>query len=180
MAIYAYGDFIPKIAPDAWIFPSADIIGNVIIGKGAYIGAGAVIRGDYGEIIIEDGVAIEENVTIHAPVNKQCVIHENAIIGHAAMLHGCEIFPEAVVGMSSVVSNDAILGERSILGEGAVITANTHIPKETVALGIPARSVKEAPKHLIRFWQQAGKIYRQLAIDYPQKLRRLDNPLNIK
>lgn len=173
MAIYAYGEFSPQIADDAWIFPSADIIGNVQIGKSAYIGAGAVIRGDYGQIIIDDGAAIEENVTIHAAVNRSCHIHKNAIVGHAAMLHGCEILEEAVVGMSSVVTNDAILGKRAILGEGAVLTAKTNIPDDMIAVGVPAKVLKPVPKHLIRFWRQAGKVYRQLAIDYPQKLRRL-------
>ena len=171
MAIYSYGEHKPKISEGAWIFPSADVIGNVIIGKSVYIGAGDVIRGDYGEIIIEEGAAIEENVTIHAAVNRACHIHKNAIGGHAAMLHGCDILSEAVVGMSSVVSNDACLGKGSILGEGAVLSAKTQIPDGMIAVGIPARVIKPVPKHVANFWRQAGKVYRQLTIDYPQKLK---------
>ncbi|MHA1744757.1 MAG: gamma carbonic anhydrase family protein [Promethearchaeota archaeon] len=173
MAIYAYGDRIPQIDATAWVFPSADIIGDVRIGPGAYIGAGAIIRGDYGTIIIEEGVAIEENVTIHASPQGECRIEKNAVIGHMAMLHGCTIRQEAVVGMSAVVTNDAVVGVGAIIGEGAVVKSRTQIPDYSIAVGIPAKIKGEVSKSVKRYWKAAGNIYRQLAIDYPKKLRKL-------
>ena len=173
MAIYSYGENSPQIEESAWIFPSADIIGDVIIGKGTYIGAGAVLRGDYGTIIIEDGAAIEENVTIHASPHNACHVKKNAIIGHAAMLHGCTIESEAVIGMMAVITNDAIVGENAIIGEGAVVPAKMHIPAKIIAVGVPAKIIKPVPKNLLHYWKEVGKIYRQLALDYPQKLQRI-------
>ena len=173
MAIYQYGDFIPEIGENTWVFPSADIIGNVFLGKNVYIGAGAVLRGDYGRIIIEDGAVIEENVTIHASVNQSCHIHKNAIVGHAAMLHCCIIHEDVVIGMSSIVTNNAEIGKGSIIGEGALVIANTKIEEGQIAVGSPAKVIKPVPKHLTRFWKHVGAVYRQLALDYPKKLKKL-------
>jgi carbonic anhydrase/acetyltransferase-like protein (isoleucine patch superfamily) len=175
MAIYAYGERIPQIDPTVWIFPSADIIGDVCIGKGAYIGAGAIIRGDYGTIIIEDGVAIEENVTIHASPGGICVIKRNAIIGHMAMLHKCTIHENAVIGMNAIVSNDADVGEAAIVAEGAVVKQGFQIPAHQIAVGVPAKVIGPVPDDVAKLWIESGKIYRQLAIDYPKKLKKLDH-----
>ena len=173
MAIYAYGERIPQIDQTAWVFPSADIIGDVQIGPGAYIGAGAILRGDYGTIFIEEGAAIEENVTIHASPQRECRVEKNAVIGHMAMLHGCTIRQEAVVGMSSVVSNDAVVGVGAIIGEGAVVKGKTQIPDYTIAVGVPAKIKGEVSKSAKRYWKAAGNVYRQLAIDYPKKLKKI-------
>jgi carbonic anhydrase/acetyltransferase-like protein (isoleucine patch superfamily) len=173
MAIYEYGDRIPQIDPTAWIFPSADIIGDVRIGAGAYIGAGAVIRGDYGTIIIEEGAAIEENVTIHASPQQECRVEKNAVVGHMAMLHGCTIRQEAVVGMSAVVTNNAVVGVGAIIGEGAVVKSKMQIPDYSIAVGVPAIIKGEVSKGVRRYWKAVGKVYRQLAFDYPQKLKKI-------
>ncbi len=121
MTIWAYGKHEPKIDPSAWIFPSADVIGDVTIGKNVYIGPGAVIRGDYGKIIIGDGSAVEENVTIHARMGDKCIIEENVTIGHAAMIHTCILRKGCVIGMQSTVTDWAEVGEDAIIGEGAVV-----------------------------------------------------------
>ena len=172
MAIYAYGEFTPKIDPSAWVFPSADIIGNVEIGKGAYVGAGAVIRGDYGTIIIEDGAAIEEMVCIHASPGGQTLVKKNAIVGHKAMLHKCTIHEDAVIGMGAIVTNDAEIGEGAIIAEGAVVKNRDIIPSHMIAAGVPAKVRGPVPKMVQRVWLQAGKMYRQLAIDYKTKLKK--------
>ncbi|XEO78266.1 Carnitine operon protein CaiE [Candidatus Lokiarchaeum ossiferum] len=173
MAIYKYGEFTPKIDPSAWIFPSADIIGNVEIGKGAYIGAGAVLRGDYCKIIIEEGAAIEEQVCIHASPGSETIVKKNAVIGHKAMLHKCIIHEDAVIGMSAVVTNNAEIGQGAIIAEGAVVKNRDIIPPHMIAAGVPAKIRGPVPKATQRVWLQAGKIYRQLAIDYKTKLIKL-------
>jgi phenylacetic acid degradation protein len=173
MAIYSYGEFTPNIHPTAWIFPSADIIGNVEIGKGAYIGAGSVLRADYCKIIIGEGAAIEESVTIHASPGAEITVEKNAIIGHNVMLHKCIIRENAVIGMSSTVTNGAEVGNGAIIAEGAVVKNRSIIPPNMIAAGVPAKVKGPVPKAVQNVWLQAGKMYRQLAIDYKTKLKKI-------
>jgi phenylacetic acid degradation protein len=171
MAIYAYGKHIPEIDPSAYIFPSADVIGHVILGAKVYVGAGAVIRGDYGTIVIGDGSAIEENVTIHARVAQQATIGKNVTIGHAAMIHNCTIHDGVVIGMNAVVSDYAEIGENAIIAEGAVVKSKTIIAPGSIAAGIPAKEIGKASPEQIAFWQAAKQIYQDLCHQYPKKLR---------
>lgn len=176
MPIYAYGDRIPSIDPTAYIFPSADVIGKVTIGANVFVGAGAIIRGDYGEIIIGDGSAIEENVTIHARPNETCTLEENVTVGHAAMLHTCTIHIGAVIGMKSVVSDYSDIGEGAIVAEGAVVKSKTKIEPYTIVAGVPAKEIGQVNENQTAFWTELKKIYQQLARDYPEKLRQIDEP----
>jgi phenylacetic acid degradation protein len=173
MAIYSYGEYIPKIHPTAWIFPSADIIGNVEIGKGAYIGPGTVMRADSCKIIIGEGAAIEESVTIHATKGHKCIVERHAIIGHNVMLHRCIIREGAVVGMSATVSNDAEVGNGAIIAEGAVVKNRTKIPPNVIAAGVPAVVKGPVPEKVQKRWLWAGDLYRQLAIDYKTKMKKI-------
>nr|MDO8112695.1 gamma carbonic anhydrase family protein [Candidatus Sigynarchaeota archaeon] len=176
MAIYAYGNRIPKIDPTAYVFPSADVIGKVTIGAKCFIGAGAILRGDYGEIVVGDGSAIEENVTVHARVGSKCEIGKNVTVGHAAMLHTCTIRDGAVIGMKSTVSDYAEVGENAIVAEGAVVISKTKVEPNSIVAGVPAKDIgKKVSESQAAFWKEAKKIYQQLAIDYPTKLRKLDD-----
>jgi len=174
MAIYAYGKRTPKIAESAWIFPSADVIGKVSIDENVYVGAGAVIRGDYGKIIIGAGAAIEENVTIHARHSGITTIEEDVTVGHAAMLHNCTLKKNCVVGMNSVVSDYAEIGEWAIIAEGAVVSGKTVVPPGTVWAGVPAKQIGTVTENHKKFWGAAKAVYQELARKYPKKLRKID------
>ena len=173
MTVYAYGARKPKIDPTAWVFPSADIIGKVILGPKVYVGAGAVIRGDYGKIIIGEGSAIEENVTIHARPNGKTIIEENVTVGHAAMLHNCTLRKGCVVGMNSVVSDMAEIGEGAIVAEGAVVKGGSKIGAKMIAAGVPAKEIGPVKENQTMFWNGVKEIYQGLTVDYPRKLKRL-------
>ncbi len=171
MPVYAFGNRIPKIDPSAWVFPSADIIGKVTIGSKVYIGAGAVVRGDYGTIVIGDGSAIEENATLHARVSNRLEIGKDVTVGHAAMLHNCTIKDNAVIGMNSTVTDDATVGEWSIVAEGAVVKRGSVVPPGTIFGGVPAVQVGLVSDKQREFWTAAKQIYQGLTVEYKQKLR---------
>jgi carbonic anhydrase/acetyltransferase-like protein (isoleucine patch superfamily) len=173
MTVWAYGVRTPKIDESAWVFPSADVIGKVTIGPNVYIGAGAVIRGDYGTIIIGEGSAIEENVTIHARMNEKCVIGKNVTVGHAAMLHNCTINDNAVIGMNSTISDYAIIGEWAIIAEGAVVKSKAQISPNIIAAGVPAVEIGPVNENHKQFWSLAKEVYQQLAHDYLKKLKKV-------
>ena len=174
MTLWRYGGRRPRVDPEGtWVFPSADVIGNVVIGPNVYIGANAVIRGDYGKVVIKEGSAIEESVTIHARPGGTTLIEENVTVGHAAMLHNCTLKKGCVIGMNSTVTDYAVVGEGAIVAEGAVVKARSEIPSGMVAAGIPAEVKGEVnPKHT-EFWKATKQMYQQLAKDYPNKLKEM-------
>ena len=174
MAIYSYGKRIPKIDPSTWVFPSADVIGKVSLGKKVYVGAGAVIRGDYGEIIIKDGSAIEENVTIHARLGGTTLIEEDVTVGHAAMIHNCTIKRDAVIGMNSVVTDDVEIGEGVIVAEGAVVKKGLIIPPNSIVAGVPAKIIGQVPEKNKKYWKVVKELYQQLCSDYKSKLKKIE------
>ncbi len=111
MAIYAFKGFIPVVHESSFVHPRAVVTGNVIIGSDVYIGPGAAIRGDWGQIIIEDGCNVQENCTIHQFPGKTVVLKKGAHIGHGAIIHGAQIGENCLIGMNAVVMDDVVSDE---------------------------------------------------------------------
>src|SRR3982750_2420316 len=114
--IYQFNDFIPVVHSSAFIHPQAAVTGNVIIGKDVYIGPGAAIRGDWGQVIIEDGCNVQENCTIHMFPGTTVLLKESAHIGHGAIIHGAVIGENCLIEMNSVIMDDVVIGKESIIG----------------------------------------------------------------
>ena len=124
--IYEFKGFRPIVHESAFIHPQASVTGNVIIGKDVYIGPGAAIRGDWGEIIIEDGCNVQENCTLHIFPGVTMRLKEAAHIGHGAIIHGANIGKNCLVGMNSVVMDEAEIGDGCIIGALCFINARKH------------------------------------------------------
>lgn len=175
MTIYEFEDKKPSIGKDTFIFKSADIIGDVVIGNKCYIGPGARIRGDYGSIRIGDNTAVEENVVIHARPDDITKIGNYATIGHSSIIHNATIKNWAVIGMGAVVSDWAEIGEWAVVAEGAVVTNKQRIPGKSIALGVPAKVVSEISLEYKKQWTEYKKIYTDLAKRrFPKFLKKLD------
>jgi len=114
--IYEFNGYIPVIDETAFVHPHATVTGNVIIGKNVYIGPGAAIRGDWGEIIIEDNCNVQENCTIHMFPGVTVRLKEMAHIGHGAIIHGATIGRNVMIGMNAVVMDNVEVGDESIVG----------------------------------------------------------------
>ena len=174
MSLYEINGKRPVIDTSSWVAPSADIIGNVTIGRNCYIGWGAVIRGDYGTIIIEDGTAIEENVTIHARPGNFTRIGRDVTIGHNAMIHNTTIHDYAVIGMNSTITDYSEIGEWSIIGEHSLVKRNQSVPAGKIYAGVPAVEKGDViERHRIE-WSAAKQVYRELAAKYRGEMKRLD------
>ena len=111
MTIYSFEGKVPNIGTGTFVFDEATIIGDVTIGQDCYIGAGAVIRGDYGTIIIQDRTAIEDNATIHARPGETCHIGSDVTIGHGSIIHNATLEDFCVIGMGAIVSDYARVGK---------------------------------------------------------------------
>ena len=175
MSIYEFENKKPTIGKGTFIFKSADIIGDVIIGGNCYIGPGARIRGDYGSIRIGDNTAVEENVIIHARPDDITTIGNYVTIGHGSIIHNATIHDSAVIGIGAIVSDWAEIGEWAVVAEGAVVKNKQKIPNKSIAVGIPAKVVSEISSEYEKQWTEYKKLYTDLARKrFPDSLKEID------
>ena len=160
--IYSFKNIIPVVHESSFIHPLAAVTGNVIIGKDCYIGPGAAIRGDWGQIIIEDGCNVQENCTIHMFPGITVLLKEGSHIGHGAIIHGATIGKNCLVGMNTVIMDNVLLGEECIVGALTLIQADTIIPARSVVVGNPSKIVKEVSDEMLAWKTEGTKYYQQL------------------
>lgn len=165
MPIYSFKEFIPVVDPSSFIHSSAVIIGNVIIGKNVYIGPNAVLRGDWGLIQIDDGCNVQENCVIHMFPGTTVHLEENAHVGHGAIIHGATLGRNCLIGMNSVIMDYAKIGENTIVGALSLVQANQEIPVNSLAVGNPAKVVKELSEEQISWKTKGTEYYQRLPND---------------
>jgi carbonic anhydrase/acetyltransferase-like protein (isoleucine patch superfamily) len=153
------------------VHPQACVTGNVIIGKDVYIGPGAAIRGDWGEIVIEDGCNVQENCTIHMFPAVTVLLEANAHIGHGAVIHGAHIGKDVLVGMNAVIMDRVKVGKGSIIGALSFLPEDMVIPPGKVVVGCPARIIKDVSKEMLKWKKEGTKIYQQLPADLFKTLK---------
>jgi len=165
MAIYEFNGFKPVIKPSSFIHPQASVSGNVIIGENVYVGPGAAIRGDWGQIIIEDGCNIQENCTIHMFPGTTVHLKKGAHVGHGAIIHGAILEENCLIGMNSVIMDDVVIGKESIVGALCFVSANTNIPRRSLVVGNPAKIIKQVSDEMIAWKTEGTKLYQKLPQD---------------
>ena len=169
--IYEFNGYIPVIDESSFVHPQATVTGNVIVGKNVYIGPGAALRGDWGEIIIEDGCNVQENCTLHMFPGRSVTLFESAHIGHGAIIHGAVIGRNAMIGMNSVLMDDVVIGDECIVGALAFIKAGETFPSRSLIVGNPAKVIKQVSDEMIA-WKTAGtQLYQQLPNDCKSTLK---------
>jgi carbonic anhydrase/acetyltransferase-like protein (isoleucine patch superfamily) len=164
--LYRFDGKQPQVETGTYVSELAHVIGDVIIGDQCYIGHGAIVRGDYGRIVIGEGTAVEEGVIIHAPPGDTQTIGQRVTLGHGAILHGRSIGDLAVIGMGAVASIFSQVGEQSIVAEGSVVKLNQKIPDKVVVAGNPARVVRAVTDQDEKMWAFGKQIYIDLAAKY--------------
>jgi carbonic anhydrase/acetyltransferase-like protein (isoleucine patch superfamily) len=161
----------PKVHPDAYIAPTAVLIGDVEVGAGASVWFGAVLRGDEAAIKVGDGANVQDNAVIHCAHDLPTVIEHDASVGHSAQLEGCVVETGAVVGMGAVMLQRSRLGAGSMLAAGAVLGEGQAVPPGHMAAGVPA-TVKKALDGSSGSWVgTTAQHYRDRAVRYRAKLR---------
>lgn len=160
--IYEFNGYKPVIHETAFIHPQATVTGNVIIGKNVYVGPGAAIRGDWGQIIIEDGCNVQENCTIHMFPGTTVILKEAAHIGHGAIIHGAVIGKNVLVGMNAVIMDNVIIGDNCIVGALCFVPTNMQVEERKVIVGNPGKIVKDVSDEMIAWKTEGTKLYQQL------------------
>ncbi|WP_395061615.1 transferase hexapeptide repeat family protein [Flavobacterium sp.] len=172
--IYEFKGFIPVIHESSFIHPQAAVTGNVIIGKNVYVGPGAAIRGDWGEIIIEDGCNVQENCTIHMFPGKSMVLKAGAHIGHGAIIHGANIGANCLVGMNAVIMDDVNIGDECIIGALSFIKAGMQIQNRKMVVGNPATIIKDVSDEMIDWKTKGTALYQQLPQECYETLKAVE------
>lgn len=159
---YSFRNFTPVVHESSYVHAQAVVTGNVIIGRDVYIGPGAMIRGDWGAIIIKDGCNVQENCIIHMFPGLTVLLKEAAHIGHGAIIHGAAIGKNCLVGMNAVIMDNADIGDECIIGALAFIKAGEKIPSRSLVAGNPAKIIKQVSDEMIDWKTEGTRLYQQL------------------
>lgn len=176
--IYRFKEYIPVIDESSFVHPQAAVTGNVIIRKNCYIGPGAALRGDWGQIILEDGCNVQENCTIHMFPGVTVILKEGAHIGHGAIIHGATIGRNCLVGMNAVIMDNVELGDESIVGALSFIKQDEKIPRRSLVAGNPGKIIKEVSDEMIAWKSEGTNLYQQLPKECFDHLRQAE-PLTV-
>lgn len=162
MPCYAIDGVTPVVHPGAHVHPTAVLIGDVIVGPGCYIGPCASLRGDFGRIVLHEGVNVQDSCVIHGFPASETVVETNGHIGHGAVLHGCTVRHDALVGMNAVVMDEAEVGAWSIVAACAFVRAGLKLPEKSLIAGLPAKVVRPLSEDEMRWKLEGTQTYQEL------------------
>jgi carbonic anhydrase/acetyltransferase-like protein (isoleucine patch superfamily) len=163
--IYSFNGIVPVVHETAFVHPQATVTGNVIIGRQVYVGPGAAIRGDWGQIIIEDGCNVQENCTVHMFPGTTVRLKEMAHIGHGAIIHGATVGRNVLVGMNAVIMDRVDIGDESIIGALSFIRADEVIPPRSLVVGNPHKIIRQVSDDMLAWKTEGTRLYMQLPAD---------------
>ncbi len=129
----------PEVADDAWVAPTAVLVGRVRVGSGSSVWYGAVLRGDGDAIYVGAGSNVQDGCVVHADPGFPAVIGDGVVVGHGAVVHGCTVEDGSLIGMGSRVLNGARIGTGSLVAAGAVVLEGTQVPPGSLVAGVPAK-----------------------------------------
>lgn len=171
--LFEFNGMRPSIHPSAFVHQTATVLGNVQIGANVYIGPGAAIRGDWGRIIIEDGCNVQESCTIHMFPGTTVKLHKGAHVGHGAIIHGATLKENCLIGMNAVIMDDAEVGEDSVIGALAFVSAKSVIPARKIAVGNPAKVIKDVSDDMVEWKTEGTRLYQSLPQESHDTLKEL-------
>ena len=173
MATYALGRLTPRLNDGAWVAPSADVIGDVRLGRRASVWFAAVIRADNTPIVIGDGSNIQDGAVCHSDVGFPLTIGADVTVGHQAILHGCTVHDACLIGMGARILNGAVIGPECIVGAGALITEGKSFAGGSLIIGAPARAVRPVTSEERQMLRLSAVHYCEKASEYSAALRQL-------
>jgi carbonic anhydrase/acetyltransferase-like protein (isoleucine patch superfamily) len=171
-----YGGFSPEIASDAFIAPSAQLIGNVRIGSQSSIWYGCILRGDVNHIYVGNRSNLQDGTIVHVtPDTAPVRIGSDVLVGHAALIHGCELQDGSFVGMRATVLNNAVVESGALIAAGALVTEGTLVKSNEMWAGVPARKLGLVPPALADIMRAAVRQYVQLAKNHAAAIEAQSN-----
>lgn len=161
--VFAIDGIVPVVDPTAFVHPTAVLIGDVIIGLGAYVGPCASLRGDFGRIELGPGTNVQDSCTLHSFPGQDCTVLEDGHVGHGAVLHGAVVGRNALIGMNAVLMDGVVVGEGAFVGALAFLKGGFQVPPRMLAAGMPARLVRPLTDQEIAWKSKGTAEYQELA-----------------
>ncbi|MFT5571399.1 MAG: carbonic anhydrase/acetyltransferase-like protein (isoleucine patch superfamily) [Cryomorphaceae bacterium] len=171
---FKLNDLVPEIHDSCFVAPSASLIGSVKMAENSSVWFNCVLRADNESIFIGKYSNVQDGSVLHVDSGFPIDIQENVIVGHKVMLHGCSIGNNTLIGMNAVVLNGATIGENCIIGANALVTEGTHIPSGSMALGSPAKVVKQLDAATIEMLKGGAQHYVENRARYKDHLEQVD------
>ena len=141
--IIPYKGMQPQLHPSVYMAEGAKLIGDLTVGEESTIWFNAVLRADLAPIVIGRRCNIQDNAVGHVNTDQPLILDDDVSVGHSAIIHGCRIGTGSLIGMGAILLNGAEIGVYTLIGAGSVVTENTKIPPYTLALGTPAKVIRE-------------------------------------
>lgn len=165
--VKAYRGISPRLGDGCFLADNATVVGDVELGGGVNVWYGAVLRGDVGKIRIAQGANIQDLACVHMTKNRSnAIIGESVSVGHGAIVHGAMIEPGALIGMGVILMDNARIGEECLIGAGALVTEGTVIPPRSLALGRPARVIRQLSAEEAQAGRRTAERYLGLAAEH--------------
>jgi carbonic anhydrase/acetyltransferase-like protein (isoleucine patch superfamily) len=173
MPLFAFEGREPTVSPAAWIAPTATLVGDVTVEAGASVWYGAVLRADFGPIIVRSGANVQDGSILHGGADPVTEIGEGATVGHLCVVHGAVIHAEALVGNGATVLDEVVVGRRALVAAGCTVPPGMTIPDGMLAVGVPARIVGEVTGGAKQWVETNSEAYRELARRHAAGIRSL-------
>ncbi|WCT74803.1 gamma carbonic anhydrase family protein [Sphingomonas naphthae] len=176
MPLYEIDGKRPTLPADgsAWVAPSADVIGDAVLGEGVTIWFGAVIRADNTPIVIGARSNVQEGAMLHSDPGVPLTVGQGVTIGHHAILHGCTVGDNVLVGMGATILNGAVIGRDSLVGAGALVTEGKTFPPGSLIVGVPAQAKRDLSPEAIETLKLSAAGYAARGRVYAAGLKRID------
>lgn len=167
MPLFSFEGTSPTVHPEAFVAPTATLVGDVTVEAGASVWFGAVVRGDYSPVVIREGANVQDGSVLHAPPGMPCEIGAGATVAHLCVVHGAVLGEECLVANGATILDGATVGARTMIAAHSLVPANAEIPDEVLAAGSPAEVKKAIAGTPAEFWVQANpSAYQDLARRY--------------
>lgn len=164
MPLFAFEGRSPRVDPTAFVAPTATLIGDVVVEAGASVWFNAVLRGDYGPIVVREGANVQDGSVLHAPPGIPLDIGPGATVAHLCVIHGAHVGPEALIANHATVLDGAVIGAGSLVAAHSLVTAGTQIPAGMLAMGAPAQIKGPVAGTDAQLWVKLNpQAYRDLA-----------------
>lgn len=163
MPCYRLDDWIPVVHPEAYVHPTAVLIGDVVIGPRCYVGPVASLRGDFGRIVLEAGSNVQDTCVMHGFPGADTRVEEDGHVGHGAVLHGCVVGRNALIGMNAVVMDKARIGADAFVAASSFVKAGFEVPDGHLVAGVPARVLRPLTPEELQWKRSGTRAYQQLA-----------------
>ena len=174
--LFAFEGRAPEVSPTAFVAPTATLVGDVRVEAEASIWYGAVLRADFGPIIVRRGANIQDGSVLHGGDDPVTEVGEGATVGHLCVVHGAVIGAEALIGNGATVLDGAAVGVRALVAAGCTVPPRMIIPEGMLAVGVPARIIGEVTGGAKQWVESNPAVYRDLARRHAAGIRLVEGP----